>query len=52
MSHPFKTKTFRVYLTMSLQNEEAFIKSGKIILSANIRGMVRDEGCFNGLSYI
>jgi len=37
---------------MSLQNEEAFITNGRIILSGNIRGMVRDEGCCNGLSYI
>lgn len=37
---------------MSLQNEEAFITNGRIILSGNIRGMVRDEGCCNALSYI
>jgi len=37
---------------MSLQNEEAFITNGRIILSDNIRGMVKDEGCCNGLSYI
>jgi len=38
-------------LTMSLQNEEAVITYGRIILSGNIRGMVRDEGCCIGLSY-
>jgi hypothetical protein len=37
---------------MLLQNEEAIITNGRIILSANTRGMVMDEGCFNGLSYI
>jgi len=37
---------------MSLQNEESFLTNGRIILSGNIRGMVRDEGCRNGLSYI
>jgi hypothetical protein len=37
---------------MPLQNEEAFIINGRIILIDNIRGMVRDEGCCNGLPYI
>jgi len=37
---------------MSLQNEEAFTTNGRIILSGNIRGMVRNEGCCNGLSYV
>jgi len=37
---------------MPFQKEKAFITNGRIILSGNIRGMVRDEGCCNGLSNI
>ena len=37
-------------LTMSLQNEEALIRNGRIILNVNLRGTVRAVACFSGLS--